>query len=368
MKRNKIVAGFLGAVLAVSPAFAEDWEDEAYEDVDFSEDVVEDSGFADDGGLTEEAPVDVKDLARFNPVLNIRNIKKECPEASITVTTPKGVATEAITHKAYPHGSTIVATEGVTFRLLFAPSSYVVVKGPAKIVLDVTENNRKAIIDVAYGDVNIRVAQTVKKEQVFLKTPVGTFESLVGIFNLRIDAEDGVDGGNVTFRTATGYARFAGSSYGALALLDNNAFNVNMKAAQGQRMADTTNEVVTGRVGVFNLAVKDHAGSADKEVQLLPAAGLRISREKPAGSENWVVTVMGLHSDGSIRSYFSYVENREDPLYWIPEQIVAEEDASAEDEDGEEDETEQDNEEEAEEDEFSDDYPEELGDFDDELL
>jgi hypothetical protein len=70
---------------------------------------------------------------------------------------------------------------------------------------------------------------------------------------------------------------------------------------------------------------------------------------------------MGFHSDGSIKSYYSYVENREDPLYWIPEQINVNEDGEAveEEETTEEADTEDD---------YSEEYPEEMGNFDDELL
>jgi hypothetical protein len=432
MKRNKVLAGFFCAALVVSPVVAQDWDDAAFDDLlgdligDTEEEVVEadedvtlettedeaidvdvaeddadvdvdvaeddvdvDEADADDVASEDEATAEAEDaleatvdetavtlsdeeksLARFNPVLNVRNIKMTNAAASIKVTTPKGVTTEASTFKAYPHGSTFEATDGVSFRVLFAPASYVVVSGPAKFTLSISGNNRKAVIDAAYGDMNIRISKAVKPDQVVLKTPIGNFESLVGIFNLRVDAEDeGCDGcencGNVIFRTATGSARFVGSNYSAPELLDNNAFRSVTSKRVARRLGNAFDEEVYGRVGVFNLSVATRAGGEDKLVQILPSAKLRISREKPAGSENWVVTVMGFHSDGSIKSYFSYVENREDPLYWIPEQIktpeelealeaseeeVAEEDASEEEED------------------YSEEYPEEMGDFDDELL
>lgn len=377
MKRNKIIAGFLSAVLAVSPAFAEDWFDESYDesydeslDESYEDSEVDVDDFGSDDvtdAMTEAAPVDVKDMARFNPVLNVLNIKKRVPTASITVITPKGVASEAIPHKAYPQGSSFVATEGVTFRVLFAPASYVVVQGPAKFSLDIQENNRKAIIAAEYGDMNIRVSQSVKRDQVTLKTPIGDFESLVGIFNLRVDAAvNGSNmGGEVIFRTATGSARFAGTSYNSGAILDNNAFVSSMTKGSAPRLGEAFDEEVSGRVGVFDFNVPTRAGGEVKSVRLLPSSKLRISREKPAGSQNWVVTVMGLHSDGSIQSYFSYVENREDPLYWIPEQIKSFEEEL---EDAEENAEEVAEEEAEEEDSFSDEYPEELGDFDDELL
>jgi hypothetical protein len=420
MKRNKIIAGFFCAALVVSPAFAEDFEDEDIfleddlaEDVfeddvdledDFSEEDVaideedpaiteddadetvadeteepaadEDETVAEDTAesteeVAEEAPAsetseELKKMARFNPVLNVRNIKKETEQASILVITPKGETTEASVNRPYPHGSTFNVTDGVSFRLLFAPASYVVVSGPAKFSVNVSENNRHATIDVEYGDMNIRVSKTVKKDQVTLKTPIGNFESLVGIFNLRVDTADGCDKncmecGGVVFRTATGSARFVGANYGVTEITDNNAFRSKIISDEVRGTATTFAEDISGRVGVFNVSVASHAGAEGQEIQMTPSSRLRISREKPAGSKNWVVTVMGFHSDGSIKSYYSYVENREDPLYWIPEQINVNEGGEAveEEETTEEADTEDD---------YSEEYPEEMGNFDDELM
>ncbi len=262
---------------------------------------------------------------RFNAMVRVMDLE----HGTLMVTKPGQAAEPALAYKAYPYGSTFEAKDGVKFRLIFSDLTYALVKGPAKFVPRATDEWRKVAIDVTRGDLNFSIEQRALPGQFTLVTPLGTFTSLQGMSKLHMG--EILPGKDVTeeefsFRTLSGSAVYEGLHYKMAGMTQANAFS----SADSSTLYSSN---ITGKLGEVKMALPSGNGTTT-DFSLTPGATVKITRAKPKGSNNWVVSVLTLYANGEAKNYFCYVENRGEGYATgelIAEVLPAEENAETED-------------------------------------
>lgn len=260
----------------------------------------------------QEAEGEAKPL-RFEAMVRVLNLEAQAdatgatmPGAGLRVTLPNGKTVDAVSYKAYPYGSTFEATAGTQFRICFSPLTYAVVKGPAKFVPTAAEEWQKVQMKIDFGDVNTRVDDRALAGQFELVTPLGTFTDMNGMAKLHVGQDVALDkpvkGDDFSFRTLSGSAAFKGLHYTMNDMTQANAFS------STDAMGFSTSEL-TGRLGEVKMAIPSGNG-ASTDFSLTPGSQVKITRAKPQGSDNWVVSVLTLYANGEAKNYFCYVENR----------------------------------------------------------
>ena len=280
----------------------------------------------------QEAEGEAKPL-RFEAMVRVLNLETQAGAAGLRVTLPSGKTVNAVSYKAYPYGSTFEATAGTQFRICFSPLTYAVVKGPAKFVPTAAEEWQKVQMKIDFGDVNTRVDDRALAGQFELVTPLGTFTDMNGMAKLHVGQDVALDkplkGDDFSFRTLSGSAAFKGLHYTMNDMTQANAFS------SIDAMGFSTSEL-TGRLGEVKMAIPSGNGAAT-DFSLTPGSQVKITRAKPQGSDNWVVSVLTLYANGEAKNYFCYVENRGEGYSTgeliaevLPEDIPAEEGENAE--------------------------------------
>lgn len=253
----------------------------------------------------QEAEGEAKPL-RFDAMVRVLNLEAKDGSAGLRVTLPSGQTVQAVSYKAYPYGSTFVADKGTQFRVCFSPLTYAVVKGPARFVPSAADAWQKVQVKVELGDFNTRVDDRALPGQFEIATPLGTFTDMNGMAKLHVGADIAlntpVKADDFSFRTLSGSAAFKGLHYTMSGMTQANAFS------SADAMGFSTSEL-TGRLGEVKMELPAGNG-AMTPFSLTPGSQVKITRAKPQGSDNWVVSVLTLYANGQAQNYFCYVENR----------------------------------------------------------
>lgn len=247
---------------------------------------------------------------RFEPMVRVLNLERDAdaaPGATLRVKAPGGTAREAVAYKAYPYGSTFEADEGVRFRVGFSNLTYAVVRGPARFTPKAADEWRKVTLEAQLGDYNLRVDDRSLPGQFEIATPLGTFTDMAGMARLHLGkdlaANETVGEEDFSFRTLSGNAVFKGLHYTMSGMTQANAF------ASADTQGFVTSEL-TGRLGEVKMELPMGGNNAPTPFSLTPGAQVKITRAKPKGSDNWVVSVLTLYANGQAQNYFCYVEGR----------------------------------------------------------
>lgn len=237
---------------------------------------------------------------RFDAMVRVMDLE----HGTVTVTKPGQVAEKAVSYKAYPYGTRFEVSDGAKFRMMFSDFTYAVIKGPAVFVPRASDEWRKIAVEVTRGDMNFFVEQHAQPGQFTLVTPLGTFTSLQGMSKLHVGdvAKGTVTEEDFSFRTLSGNAVYEGLHYKMTGMTQANAF----VSADAKGMVSTE---LTGKLGEVKMEIPAGNGKAT-DFSLTPGATVKITRAKPKGSDNWVVSVLTLYANGEAKNYFCYVENR----------------------------------------------------------
>ncbi len=259
-------------------------------------------------------------VARFDPMVRVMDYEAQTGRISVAV--PDMAPVQAESYKAYPYGSTFDVAPGVRCKLFFRGTTYVAVRGPAKITALQENDWSRVTLDVAYGDMNIFVDRQVQDKQFSIKTPLGSLEDVHGLCKLRMEKPtDGLfKGKDFNFLAQAGSARFVAQSVTTQPLANSSGFYV-----EGGKPESMT---MVGAAGEVKLDFPAGNG-ATTTFSLTPGASAKITRAQPMGSKNWVVSVLTLHANGQAKDYFCYVENRDGKHFatgQILEQMLASED------------------------------------------
>ncbi len=276
--------------------------------------------------------------ARFDVMVRVMALEN----GTLTATRPGQAPEQAISYKAYPYGTRFVASDGARFRVHFSDLTYAVVRGPADFVARATDEWRKVTVEVTRGDLNFSIGARTLPDQFEIVTPLGAFTSLQGMSKLHIGDinKDTITEKDFSFRTLSGTATYSGLHYKMGALTQANAFTA--------LQADT--EEATELVGRSGEVKMDLPMGNDKQMpfSLTPGAIVKITRARPKGSDNWVVSVLALYANGEAQNYFCYVENRGEGFAtgeliaeMLPEEEDEAEEGDEESEEGEAEETEE---------------------------
>lgn len=335
MAGKELIAGIFAAMMFVAPAFAQEDMDDSAASMETSE----------KRGPHFRPYVTVKDIvvakkertitqqeATFwsDAVVVIEEYDGEPP----TITRESGTF-NIMANKAYPYGAEIYIPQGARCRIEFArnPSTYMIVDGkdvPARFTPRLTDTFSKLEIDVKEGDYSIFVSTTFQSGQVAVKTPLGSFESLIGHFKMNVgsgftsDEAKTPNANEFTF-SANGTAVYRGLHYMASEIVANNAFTTQNKLSKQTRRSVNgphrsllpeakNNEVVLG-VNTTNLTLPmDGAGNAIP-FTLTEGTTVSFTRVKPVGGENWIVHCITRYGNGKAQNMFAYVEGRTDPAF-----------------------------------------------------
>ncbi len=242
---------------------------------------------------------------RFDPLVRVMDYNKSTGMVSVY---PAGATTpeQAQTFKGYPYGTVMEVGEGVRCKFFFKDTTYMVVRGPARFTPKQTNDWNNVNLAVDYGEINLFVERQVEPNQFTITTPLGTFEDVRGLCKLRIAKLSEIHPHYVNddfyFLAQVGSARFVGHNIATQPLANSTAFYI-----EGGTEAATT---LVGAAGEVKLDLPAGNGNTTP-FSLTPGARAKITREKPAGSKNWVVSVLTLYANGQAQDYFCYVENRE---------------------------------------------------------
>ena len=246
--------------------------------------------------------------ARFETLVRVTDF--ELTRSGMATVRKPGVTgeIEVLPFKAYPYGSLFTLQEGAQMRIKFSDLTYVDVRGPAKFAVNASDEWRKAVLEVTYGDYNITADERLQAGQFTTRTPVGTFSAMAGRSKLHVGEVGATLADNFSFRILSGTARYEGTNFSMPELSQANTFLsadvANMHASE-----------ITGRVGEVKMDLPLSGDGKVSSFSLTPGATVKITRSKAPGSDNWTVSVLTLYANGEAKNYFAYVENRGDGFY-----------------------------------------------------
>lgn len=241
---------------------------------------------------------------RFAPMVRVMDLES----GTVLVMSEGKEPTEAVTYRAYPYGSTFDVAAGIVCKFYFTDASYISVRGPARFRAEQADEWRQVILTVDYGDINIYVERSVEGNQFVVKTPLGTFERIVGLCRLHLEAvsaDGSIAPGGLVFRAQSGSAVCTAPGVTTQPMANGSAFSIE----------GSPNDFCL--VGVSSEVKADIQAGGDTVTpfSLTPGARIRVKREKPAGSDNHAISVLTLYANGQAQNYFCFVENRTGDLY-----------------------------------------------------